>query len=298
MCHKSENVQADVHSGYDLLRVVLPSGLEVFGWQAYRSQFHAVQSRGRSDPMASLIILFKYKRQNIHLINSVVTSAAAYLNCDVILPCPGHLRGKRSALQWVFGDRLLRRIRTTAKRKFQNEIEIDSAKYAASLWCDFDELRGRSVLLVDDILTAGKTVEFYNEYFQKNGVENVRMFCLGLSSRLNPVPVKHVDFASPVSVKTYKRDISEYQAKYLSFLKMMLAKYPRCQSCGFSAQELGQVRLHVHHLLAFQSLELKEMDPLMFAAGNVLVLCNSCHALHHPGLRAYDWFSAYRKRIY
>jgi hypothetical protein len=63
-----------------------------------------------------------------------------------------------------------------------------------------------------------------------------------------------------------------------------------CESCGHSAGVLGQTRLHLHHLMSVHILGFA--DPSVMDAGNVLLLCNACHALFHPGYRFYDWFRA------
>ncbi|EMO43776.1 hypothetical protein LEP1GSC187_0509 [Leptospira santarosai str. ZUN179] len=33
-------------------------------------------------------------------------------------------------------------------------------------------------------------------------------------------------------------------------------------------------------------------DPAIIDEGNILVLCNHCHSLFHPGSRVYNWFLA------
>ena len=59
-----------------------------------------------------------------------------------------------------------------------------------------------------------------------------------------------------------------------------------CQSCGHTAAEVGQKRLYLHHLMTVARLGLH--DPAVMDEGNVLVVCNACHALFHPALRL-DW---------
>lgn len=61
----------------------------------------------------------------------------------------------------------------------------------------------------------------------------------------------------------------------------------RCESCGHKPAALGQTRLHLHHLMSVHQLGLE--DPGVMDEGNVLVLCNACHSLFHPGYRFYQW---------
>jgi hypothetical protein len=68
----------------------------------------------------------------------------------------------------------------------------------------------------------------------------------------------------------------------------------RCESCGFTAKALGQVRLHLHHLMSVRVLGLA--DPSVVDSGNVMLLCNCCHCLFHPGQRVYPWNIAGKQR--
>lgn len=83
-------------------------------------------------------------------------------------------------------------------------------------------------------------------------------------------------------------------AQYKAFLARIREDRPRCESCGALPAEVGQARLHAHHCMHVASLGIH--DPAVFDGGNVLVLCNACHALMHPGLRRYDWDKAAGKR--
>jgi len=76
------------------------------------------------------------------------------------------------------------------------------------------------------------------------------------------------------------------RAQYQAFIRDLLRQRPRCESCGHTAQEVGQPRLHVHHCMRVELLGVH--DPATTDAGNALVLCNQCHALMHPLKRRYD----------
>ena len=76
--------------------------------------------------------------------------------------------------------------------------------------------------------------------------------------------------------------------EYLAWLRATARdRGNRCESCGRPAVEVGQERLHLHHLMNVHKLGLA--DPGVMDAGNVLLLCTACHALFHPGYRFYEW---------
>ncbi|TGK12848.1 HNH endonuclease signature motif containing protein [Leptospira stimsonii] len=78
--------------------------------------------------------------------------------------------------------------------------------------------------------------------------------------------------------------------EYKTFVSALVEKRGRCDSCGNTAKEVGQKKLHIHHLIHVSRLGLS--DPAITDEGNVLVLCNHCHSLFHPLKREYNWFMA------
>ncbi|EMM94270.1 HNH endonuclease (plasmid) [Leptospira interrogans serovar Icterohaemorrhagiae] len=83
-----------------------------------------------------------------------------------------------------------------------------------------------------------------------------------------------------------KLSISEYKM----FVNTLVGSRGKCDSCGNTATEVGQKKLHVHHLIHVVRLGLS--DPAILDEGNILVLCNHCHSLFHPLKREYNWFIA------
>lgn len=62
-----------------------------------------------------------------------------------------------------------------------------------------------------------------------------------------------------------------------------------CESCGRNANEAGQRKLYCHHLQPVGTLEGGLASDLATNPANLLLLCNDCHALFHPGIRRYPW---------
>ncbi|WP_032922440.1 HNH endonuclease [Leptospira santarosai] len=79
-------------------------------------------------------------------------------------------------------------------------------------------------------------------------------------------------------------------SEYRSFANRIVSERLQCESCRATTEEVGQKRLHIHHLMHVARLGLD--DPAIIDEGNILVLCNHCHSLFHPGSRVYNWFLA------
>lgn len=60
-----------------------------------------------------------------------------------------------------------------------------------------------------------------------------------------------------------------------------------CEACGAPAT-------HCHHIapVSFTSIH----SELVYEPANLIVLCDECHSLMHPGHRSYDWKAARRGR--
>ena len=70
---------------------------------------------------------------------------------------------------------------------------------------------------------------------------------------------------------------------YREMLKAVKAERGEwCEACGVPAS-------HVHHVLPIARTGIT--DPLAFEPANVIILCDDCHLLMHPGIRRTDWLT-------
>lgn len=60
-----------------------------------------------------------------------------------------------------------------------------------------------------------------------------------------------------------------------------------CEACRVPAT-------HVHHVIPVGDTGIAA--ELVYEPANVLVLCNDCHLLFHPGIRRTDWLTVRRAR--
>lgn len=93
--------------------------------------------------------------------------------------------------------------------------------------------------------------------------------------------------AAPVPAAPAPRNSSPL-ARYRRVLAdVRAARGERCEACGVPAKS-GQ------HVVSVGLAGIA--SELVFEPANILILCNSCHALMHPLRRAYPWLDAARRR--
>lgn len=86
----------------------------------------------------------------------------------------------------------------------------------------------------------------------------------------NPLPP-----LSPVT--RYKRVLAAVRAE----------RGERCEACGVPARS-------GHHIVSVGIAGIA--SELVFEPANLMILCDGCHALFHPGRRFYPWLDAARRR--
>lgn len=115
-------------------------------------------------------------------IKAIVAAAAKHFGCDAVVACPGHTTDE-TALQTLLGA-TLRRVAEVESRKYNHEAAIDFAEEVKTVELP-DGFAARKVLVVDDVVTTGKSMRFFCGVFEALGMEAVGL-CLGLNYKLNP----------------------------------------------------------------------------------------------------------------
>ena len=159
----------------------------IYGLHRYASMF-AVRAQGKVELAneANRVYNFKKHGANAAEVEAMIRAAAAHFKCDAIVAVPGHTP-EPNRLQAMFGA-CLRRTAKVQSRKYSHKAEIDYGEYAASLECA--ALDARHLLVVDDVCTTGKTLDFYARYF-KNRKKKTTLLCVGLYHKMNPVESEH-----------------------------------------------------------------------------------------------------------
>lgn len=159
----------------------------IYGLHRYASMI-AVRTQGKVELAneANRVYNFKKYGANAEEVEAQIRAVAAHFGCGEIVAVPGHTT-EPNRLQQMFGAKLRRTVEVRS-RKYSHKAEIDYGEHAATLQCD--ALDARHLLVVDDVCTTGKTLEFYARYF-KNRKKTVTLLCVGLYHKLNPVESEH-----------------------------------------------------------------------------------------------------------
>jgi ComF family protein len=149
-----------------------------------------------SDEIKTLIHAFKFgSRWSVCRVLAelaAMTVPAEYFRCDVVIPIPLHRsrlkeRGYNQAgllaecVARKFGckvdERCLVRSRATKAQALldHNEREANVAR-AFHLTRHADRLHGKSVLLVDDVVTTGRTIQAAASELARSGAKEIRVF--------------------------------------------------------------------------------------------------------------------------
>jgi hypothetical protein len=77
--------------------------------------------------------------------------------------------------------------------------------------------------------------------------------------------------------------------RYIETLRAIRAERGEfCEACGEPTR-------YAHHVNPVSATGIA--SALVWHAANLLLLCDDCHALMHPGVRGYPWFQARRGRM-
>ena len=119
---------------------------------------------------------FKKHGHNKELFKNLVYGAAKFFNCNMIVPIPASEAGKESWLEKVFGRRI-NRLKNSTSRKYSHSKPVDYTGYVELA----ESVEGKDVLLVDDVVTTGKSILWYRNWLLAQGAQSVIPVGLGLN---------------------------------------------------------------------------------------------------------------------
>lgn len=149
------------------------------------------QSDSEAEKSTRFVYNFKKYARNRELIAKLLKISKLVFDCETIVCIPAHDQYPNE-LQKLFGE-VIKRISPVEKRKYSHNKALDS-DYSKSYVIDYKQIKGR-VLLVDDIIQGGKTIDHFAEVLQGAGFEVVK-FSIGLEKKLRPILFQKIFISS------------------------------------------------------------------------------------------------------
>lgn len=157
----------------------------VFGMKIYSSLLGANwagQPADSDEKQTRFVYDFKKYFSNKNEIDLFIRATAFYFDCTGIAAVPPH-KVEQNNLQFMYGTHF-ERIAETLPRK-QSHTKPLQADYAQSIRNNFSTIKGKRVLLVDDVVTSGTTLAFFANELEQAGFEVVK-FSIGITLKLRP----------------------------------------------------------------------------------------------------------------
>nr|MCU0391396.1 phosphoribosyltransferase [Thermoflexibacter sp.] len=123
---------------------------------------------------------FKKYMKHANTIKSMITAVANRFSCRCIVAIPPHTTEPNS-LQKLFGN-LITRTTEVLPRKYNHKKPLPN-DYGTSYHINLEAIPQGKILLVDDILTSGATINHFAQIFEGKGYEVVK-FCIGIDKKL------------------------------------------------------------------------------------------------------------------
>jgi Phosphoribosyl transferase domain len=118
---------------------------------------------------------------NTEIIKKYFLLLQAHFETQTVIAVPAHTT-ETNNLQKIYGT-IITRIAEVAPRKYNHKHAL-SEDYAKSYKINFDKLKEKKVLLIDDVVTSGETLNYFAKELQNKGFEVIK-FGLGLSHKLS-----------------------------------------------------------------------------------------------------------------
>lgn len=162
--------------------------LDCYGFKVYSSliannfaeNYFDEKDKNLSEKETRFVYDLKKYGANISEITTYFNLLKAHFETNSLVIVPAH-GTEENNLQKHFGS-LIKRIAEISPRKYNHRHPLDK-DYAFSYQIDFAQLKDKKIILIDDIVTSGETINHFAQIFTSKGYEVIK-FGIGLSHKL------------------------------------------------------------------------------------------------------------------
>lgn len=154
------------------------SSNEIYGLLPYTSMYGRESQSFNGEYFKYAMRVYKFKKygHNKELFKNLIYGAVKFFNCNQIVAIPSSKAGEVSKLEELLGKTIKRTANSTS-RKYSHSKPVN---YTGSVELLAD-VKGRDVLLVDDIVTTGKSINWYKQWLLEAGASSVIPVGLGMN---------------------------------------------------------------------------------------------------------------------
>jgi hypothetical protein len=163
--------------GYEPFRMRV-AGVPIFGIHAYGSLFAMNVSKSTKPYIIQARRVYAFKKFGKHLKEYVelIGRLQKASGADLIVAIPSSKTSKISTLQGAFGDGLKRSIDSESRKYNHSGMVEDKGKVVLQV-----DVAGKKVLLIDDVVTTGKSILFYRQMLLDAGAADIISAGVGVS---------------------------------------------------------------------------------------------------------------------
>ena len=168
------------------LPLLYSAKVNCYGWKEYASLIasnFAQKDEGaeREDRQTRFVYDFKKFGKHGDEIRDYLELLKAYFGVGTVAVVPSHVPVVNE-LQKLVGVRVFERVLEIVPRKYNHKVEL-AEDYESTYKVHWDLLREKKVLVVDDVVTSGVTLNHFAGVLEAKGYEVIR-FGLGLNNKL------------------------------------------------------------------------------------------------------------------
>ena len=171
---------------------------DVYGVERYVPHFLRIRKNLKEDAdrpenlqCSEWIYNFKKFNRDFLKVKMLIQCIQKMFKCSDVVIVPNSRDCKENNLMRLFGgDKIVRKY-TVEKRKYTNREDVNEQAYRKTFVINREKIKGKRLLLVDDISSTGWTMDFFSRELVALGYEVFR-FCLGIDYKKIKEPIKEI----------------------------------------------------------------------------------------------------------